>query len=99
MLPKCVTRVWSQIFKKWQKPDLKIFLRKSLNFSSKTENFLTLIILKMSWLATWFIFELIGVGNASNLSEPRAFKNVSLQVMIDKTLPFRRIFHKKLHHI
>ena len=51
----------------------------------------------MSWLATWFIFELIRVGAAPDLSEPQAFKNVSLQV-IDKTFIFRRIFYKKLHH-
>ena len=57
------------------------------------------MILKMSWLTTWFIFELIGVETASDFSEPQAFKNVSLQTMIDKTITFRRIFHKKLHHI
>ena len=28
-----------QIFKNWAKPDLKIFLRKSLNFKTKIENF------------------------------------------------------------
>ena len=33
----------------------------------------------MSWLATWFIFELIRVGAVSDLSEPQAFKNVFLQ--------------------
>ena len=53
----------------------------------------------MSWLATLFIFELIGVGAAPDLSEPQAFKNVSLQMMTDKTFTFRRIFHKNLHHI
>ena len=52
----------------------------------------------MSWLATWFIIELIGVGAAPDLSDPQAFKNVSLQMMIDKTFTFRRIFHKNLHH-
>ena len=52
----------------------------------------------MSWLATWFIFELIGVGAAPDLSEPQAFKNASLQMMIDKTLTFCRIFYKKLQH-
>ena len=53
----------------------------------------------MSRLATWFIFELIGVGAAPDLSEPQAFKNVSLLLMIDKTFTFHRKFHKNLHHI
>ena len=53
----------------------------------------------MSWLATWFIVELIVVGAVPNLSEPQAFKNVSLQMIIDQTFPFRRIFCKKFHHI
>ena len=53
----------------------------------------------MSWLATWFIFELIGVETARDLSEPQAFKSVSLQMMIDKRFSFPRIFHKKLPHI
>ena len=53
----------------------------------------------MSWLAAWFIFELKGVGAAPDLNEPQACKNVSLQMMIDKTFTFRRIFHKNLHHI
>ena len=54
----------------------------------------------MSWLATWFIFELIWVGAALDLSEPQAFKNVSLQMMIDQTIIFfRRTFFKKLHLI
>ena len=52
----------------------------------------------MSWLSTWFIVELIGVEAATDLSEPKTFKNVSLQ-MIDKTFTFRRMFHKNLHHI
>ena len=30
----------------------------------------------MSWLATWFIIELVGVGADPNLSEPQAFKTV-----------------------
>ena len=45
----------------------------------------------MSRLATWFIFELIGVGTAQDLSEPQVFKNVSLQMMINKTFTFRGI--------
>ena len=53
----------------------------------------------MSWLATWFIFKLVGVGAAPDLSEVQAFKNVSLQMVIDKTFTFCRIFHKKLHCI
>ena len=53
----------------------------------------------MSWLATWFIFELMGVGAAPDLSEPQAFKNVSLQMMIDQTFTCCRTLHKKLHHI
>ena len=53
----------------------------------------------MSWLATWFIFELIGVGAAPNLSELQAFKNASLQMKIDEISTLRRIFHKNLHHI
>ena len=53
----------------------------------------------MGWLATWFIFELIGVGAAAVLTEPQAFQNVALQMMINQTFTFRRIFHKKLHHI
>ena len=38
--------------KKWAKPHLKVFLRKSLNFRTKTENFLTLKTFLMIWLAT-----------------------------------------------
>ena len=53
----------------------------------------------MSWLATWFIFALIGVWAAPDLNEPQAFKNVSMQMMIDQTFTFCRIFYKKLHHI
>ena len=53
----------------------------------------------MSWLATWFIFELIGLGAAMDVSEVQVFKNVSLQIMIDKTFTFHHIFPKKLHHI
>ena len=74
---------------------LKVFLRKSLNFRTKLENFWTLIFLKMSWLAAWFIFELIGVWVAPALSEPQAFKNISKQMMIDQTLIFCHIFSKK----
>ena len=55
-----------------------------------------LIILKISWLATWFIFELIGVGPALDLSEQQAFKNVSLQMMIGQTFTFQRIFFQKI---
>ena len=46
----------------------------------------------MSWLATWFIFELTEVGSALDLSEPQAFKNVCLQIMINQTFSFRRMF-------
>ena len=53
------------------------------------------MIFKMSWLATWFIFELIGVGAASDLSEPQVFISVSLQMMTDQTFTLRRIFYKK----
>ena len=42
---------------------------------------------------------MIRVGTAPNLSEPQAFKNVSLQMMIDKTFTFYCIIHKRLHHI
>ena len=45
----------------------------------------------MSWLATWFIFEFIGMGAAPNLREPQVFKNVSLQIIIDQTFTLRRI--------
>ena len=38
----------------------------------------------MSWLSAWFIFELTRVGAVPDLSEPQAFKNVSLQMMIIK---------------
>ena len=34
----------------------------------------------MSWLATWFIFELVWVGAAPDLSEPQAFKNGPLLI-------------------
>ena len=53
----------------------------------------------MSCLASWFIFELIGVGAAVDLREIQAFKNVSLQMMIDQTFIFHRIFFFKLHLI
>ena len=53
----------------------------------------------MSRLTTWFIFELIGVGAASDLREPQAFKNVALQMMINQTFLFRGIVFKKLHLI
>ena len=38
------------------------------------------------------------MGAAPDLSEPQAFKNGPLLMMIDKTSTFR-IFHKNLHHI
>ena len=38
-------------------------------------------------------------GGRTDLTEPQAFKNVSLQMMTDMTFTFRRIFHKKMHHI
>ena len=50
----------------------------------------------MSWLATWFILELIRA--APDLSEPQAFKNVSLQMTINQTFTFVVYFIKKLHH-
>ena len=34
-----------------------------------------------------------------DLSEPQAFKIVPLQMMVDKTFTFGRIFHKNLLHI
>ena len=40
----------------------------------------------------WFIFELVGVGDASDLSEPQVFKNS--QRMIDKTSTFVVYFTK-----
>ena len=49
----------------------------------------------MSWLAIWFIFELVEVKAASDLSEPQVLKNVSLQIMVYRAFTFRRIFHKK----
>ena len=52
----------------------------------------------MSWLATRFIFELIGVGAALDLNEPQAFENFSFQMMVYRTVTFRHIFHKKLYH-
>ena len=39
------------------------------------------------------------MGAAADLSEPQAFRNVALQMMIDQTFTFCRIFHKKLLHI
>ena len=33
----------------------------------------------MTWLATWFIYELIRLVAVPNLNEPQAFKNVFLQ--------------------
>ena len=54
----------------------------------------------MSWLATWFICDMIEMGTAPHLNELQAFKNVSLEMMINKkTSTFRRIFHKNLQHI
>ena len=53
----------------------------------------------MSRLASWFTFELTGVGAVPDLRELQAFKKASLQMMIDKIFTFRRIFHKDLHHI
>ena len=47
----------------------KNIFEKTVKFRTKIENFLTLAALKMSWLATWFIFELIGVGAAPDLNE------------------------------
>ena len=85
-------------FENWAKPYLKIFLRKSLNFRTKKRIF-EHITLKESWLATWFIFELIGVWASPDVSELQAFKNVSLQMVIDKTFTFCRTFHKKLRRI
>ena len=48
----------------------------------------------MSWLATWFILELIRMGATPDLSEPQAFKIISLQMMIDKPLGFVKYFTK-----
>ena len=39
------------------------------------------------------------VGATMDLSEPQAFKNVFLQMMMDKTSTFRSTYHKNLHHI
>ena len=44
-------------------------------------------------------FKLVGVGAAPNLSKLQAFKNVFLQMVINKTFTFCRIFHKKLQRI
>ena len=52
----------------------------------------------MSRLAVWFIFELIGVGAASDPSEPQALKNFSLSMMIDQWFCFYQIFNKNLPH-
>ena len=52
----------------------------------------------MSWLATWLIFEQIGVGAAPDLSEPQAFKKVSLQMMLDKHSLFAVYFTKIAPH-
>ena len=43
------------------------------------------------------MFELIGKGAAPDLSETQAFKNLSLQMMIDRTFTFRNKFHKQLY--
>ena len=53
----------------------------------------------MSSWATWFIFELIGLGAALDLGEPQAFKIVSEQIMVYRTFTFCRIFYKKLYYI
>ena len=53
----------------------------------------------MVWLAAWFIFGLIGERTALDLSEPQAFKNVSLQMIIDQTFNFCHIFFEILQHI
>ena len=50
----------------------------------------------MSWLALWFIFELKGVESFPDLSVPHALKNVSLQMMVDQTFTFPRIFCLKI---
>ena len=39
----------------------------------------------MSWLATWFIFELIGVGAVPDLSETQAFKVFSTSLLLSKS--------------
>ena len=39
------------------------------------------------------------MGAAPDLSEPQASNNVSLQMMIDQTFTFCRMFLKKLHHL
>ena len=46
------------------------------------ENFSTLIVVKISWLVTRFIFELIGVGAVPDLNEPQAFKSFFLQMIV-----------------
>ena len=38
------------------------------------------------------------MGAGPDLSEPQAFKHLSLQMLIDKTFTFCRTFYKKLHH-
>ena len=52
----------------------------------------------MSWLATWFIFELIVMGTAPDLSEPQAQKRF-LANNDQQSFTFRCIVFKKLHHI
>ena len=50
-------------------------------------------------IATWIIFELVGVGAAQDLIEPQTLKNVSLLMMINQTFTFRCTFCKKWHHV
>ena len=72
--------------KNWVKPHLKVF-EKIFKFRNKIGNFWTLII----W--TLIILKMRG-GSCQDLSEPQAFKTVSLQVMIDQTFTFRRTLKK-----
>ena len=50
----------------------------------------------MSWLATWFIFELIGVSPAG---EQQEFEKASLQMLANRIITFITYFTKKIHHI
>ena len=75
--------------KKWAKSHLNVFLRKPSKFRTKVENFCTHNL--KNELVSYMVHLRV---DRVDLSEPQAFKNVSLQMIIDQTFIFRRIYFK-----
>ena len=82
---------------KWTKPHLKVFLE-NLKILGQKWRILNTYNFKISWLGTWFMFELIRVGAVPDLDEPQALKNISLHIMIDQAFTFLSYLKKRFTH-